>query len=102
MNPSLIIAGIPFFDTPAEVEGSPYWVDLWTNVNGYKIGLQVKPASFAPPVRHFLWVEQKHLKNMGTNYFVTISAEMYLLSLPKMELCLHKRREGLRRITIDL
>ena len=46
MSPSLIIAGIPFYDAPAEIEGSPYWVDLWTDVNGYKIGLQVKPDSY--------------------------------------------------------
>lgn len=46
MNPSLIIAEIPFYDTPTEIEGSPYWVDLWTDVNGYKIGLQVKPQSY--------------------------------------------------------
>ncbi len=46
MNTSLIIAGIPFYDAPAEIEGSPYWVDLWTDVNGYKIGLQVKPQSY--------------------------------------------------------
>lgn len=46
MNPSLIIEGIPFYDTPAEIEGSPYWVDLWADVNGYKIGLQVKPSSY--------------------------------------------------------
>ena len=46
MKPSLMIAGIPFYDTPAEIEGSPYWVDLWTDVNGYKIGLQVKPLSY--------------------------------------------------------
>lgn len=45
-TPSLIIDGIPFFDTPSEIEGSPYWVDLWTDVNGYKIGLQVKPATY--------------------------------------------------------
>ena len=46
MNPSLVIDGIPFYDAPSEVEGSPYWVDLWTDVNGYKIGLQVKPSSY--------------------------------------------------------
>lgn len=46
MNPSLIIGGIPFFNAPSEIEGSPYWVDLWTDVNGYKIGLQVKPSSY--------------------------------------------------------
>ena len=46
MNPSLIIAGIPFYDAPAEIEGSPYWVDLWADINGYKIGLQVKPATY--------------------------------------------------------
>ena len=46
MNPSLIIVGIPFYETPSEIEGSPYWVDLWTDINGYKIGLQVKPATY--------------------------------------------------------
>jgi len=46
MNPSLVIGGIPFYDTPTEIEGSPYWVDLWTDVNGYKIGIQVKPSTY--------------------------------------------------------
>lgn len=46
MNPSLIIGGIPFYDAPSEIEGSPYWVDLWTDVNGYKIGIQVKPSTY--------------------------------------------------------
>jgi hypothetical protein len=46
-NPSLIIAGIPFYETPPEIEGSPYWVDLWADINGYKIGLQVKPSSYS-------------------------------------------------------
>ena len=46
MMPALVIAGIPFFDAPSEIEGSPYWVDLWTDVNGYKIGLQVKPTTY--------------------------------------------------------
>ena len=42
----LIIDGIVFEDAPSEIEGAPYWVDLWTNVNGYKIGLQVKPTTY--------------------------------------------------------
>lgn len=46
MTPALIIGGIPFYDAPSEVEGSPYWVDLWTDINGYKIGLQVKPTTY--------------------------------------------------------
>lgn len=46
MTPSLIIGGIPFYDAPSEIEGSPYWVDLWADVNGYKIGLQVKPSTY--------------------------------------------------------
>ena len=46
MNPAMVIGGIPFYDTPSEIEGSPYWVDLWADVNGYKIGLQVKPQSY--------------------------------------------------------
>ena len=39
MTPSLIIGGIPFYDAPSKIEGPPYWVDLWADVNGYKIGL---------------------------------------------------------------
>ena len=46
MKPALIIAGIPFYDAPSEIEGSPYWVDLWTDVNGYKIGLQIKTTTY--------------------------------------------------------
>ena len=46
MTPSLIIGGIPFYDAPSEIEGSPYWVDLWADVNGYKIGLQIKPSTY--------------------------------------------------------
>lgn len=46
MNSSLVIGGIPFYDAPSEIEGSPYWVDLWTDVNGYKIGIQVKPSTY--------------------------------------------------------
>ena len=46
MEPALIIDGIAFYDAPSEIEGSPYWVDLWTDVNGYKIGLQVKPTTY--------------------------------------------------------
>lgn len=46
MTPSLIIGEIPFYDAPSEIEGSPYWVDLWADINGYKIGLQIKPSTY--------------------------------------------------------
>lgn len=46
MIPSLIIDVIPFYDTPNETKGSPYWVDLWADINDYKIGLQVKPSTY--------------------------------------------------------
>ena len=42
----LVVDGIVFEDAPSEIEGAPYWVDLWSDVNGYKIGLQVKPVSY--------------------------------------------------------
>jgi hypothetical protein len=45
-SPALVIAGVAFYDAPSEIEGSPYWVDLWASVNGYRIGLQVKPQTF--------------------------------------------------------
>ena len=47
MEPALIISEIPFYDAPSPIEGSPYWVDLWTEVNGYMIGLQVKPKTYS-------------------------------------------------------
>lgn len=46
MKPALTICGIPFYDAPSEIEGAPYWVDLWSDVNGYKIGLQIKPTTY--------------------------------------------------------
>jgi len=49
MSSSMEIGGICFYDTPAEIEGSPYWVDLWASANGYRIGLQVKPGTYQAP-----------------------------------------------------
>lgn len=46
MKPVLTIGGIQFYEAPSEIEGSPYWVDLWAEANGRKIGLQVKPSSY--------------------------------------------------------
>lgn len=45
-TPSLTLANLAFYDTPDDIEGSPYWVDLWAHVNGYRIGLQVKPKTY--------------------------------------------------------
>lgn len=45
-KPALIVASIPFYDAPSEIEGSPYWVDLWASVNGYRLGLQIKPKTY--------------------------------------------------------
>lgn len=42
----LTIDGIVFEDAPSKIEGAPYWVDLWADINGYKIGIQVKPTSY--------------------------------------------------------
>lgn len=44
--PSLLVGSIPFYDTPSDIEGSPFWVDLWASVNGYRIGLQIKPKTY--------------------------------------------------------
>ena len=41
------IEGVEFTDAPSEIEGSPYYVDIWALVNGYRIGIQVKPRSYA-------------------------------------------------------
>lgn len=44
MTLSLVTGGISFYDAPGEVEGSPYRVAPWTDVNGYKMILQVNPS----------------------------------------------------------
>ena len=42
-NPVANVCGVDFYDAPSEIEGSPYWVDLWASVNGHRLGLQIKP-----------------------------------------------------------
>lgn len=69
MNPSLILAGIPFYDTPAEIEGAPYWVDLWTDVNGYKIGLQVKPPTYKAASTSFFMGRARTSEENGHRLF---------------------------------
>jgi len=43
---SIVFETLRFYDTPSDIEGSPYWVDLWASVNGYRIGLQIKTQTF--------------------------------------------------------
>lgn len=45
-QPALVVGSLPFYDAPSEIEGSPYWVDLWASVNGYRVGLQIKPKTY--------------------------------------------------------
>lgn len=45
VNPVANVCGVDFYDAPSEIEGSPYWVDLWASVNGHRLGLQVKPST---------------------------------------------------------
>lgn len=70
MTPSLIIGGIPFFDTPKEIEGSPYWVDLWADINGYKIGLQIKPSSYTSANTSIYMGKAKSSEEKGHKAFV--------------------------------
>lgn len=65
MTPSLIICGIPFFDTPSEIEGAPYWVDLWADINGYKIGLQIKPQTYSSSNAAFYMRKAKNSEEKG-------------------------------------
>ena len=66
---ALTIGGIPFDETPRGIEGSPYWVDLWTDVNGYKIGLQVKPTSYKSASTSFYMRGAKHSEESGHKKF---------------------------------
>ena len=65
----LIIDGIIFEDAPSEIEGAPYWVDLWTDVNGYKIGLQVKPTTYQSANTSFYSRGAKSSEDAGHKQF---------------------------------
>ncbi len=43
---SIVFENLCFYDAPDVIEGSPFWVDLWASVNGYRIGLQIKPQTY--------------------------------------------------------
>jgi hypothetical protein len=45
ISPAIFVDELAFYDAPSDIEGSPYWVDLWASVNGYRIGLQIKPQT---------------------------------------------------------
>jgi hypothetical protein len=46
ISPAIFVDELAFYDAPSDIEGSPYWVDLWASVNGYRIGLQIKPQTY--------------------------------------------------------
>lgn len=69
MKPTLMIDDIPFYDTPPEVEGSPYWVDLWSDVKGHKIGLQIKPQSYNSPSVSLYMGKAKSSEKSGHKQF---------------------------------
>ena len=69
MKPSMTIAGIQFYDAPSEIEGSPYWVDLWADINGRKIGLQVKPATYHSPNASFYMRAARSAEEQGHKRF---------------------------------
>ena len=37
---------LDFRHAPPEIEGYPYYVDIWALFNGYRVGLQVKPDTY--------------------------------------------------------
>ena len=43
---SVVFENLCFYDAPDDIEGSPFWVDLWASLNGYRIGLQIKPQTY--------------------------------------------------------
>lgn len=102
MSPSLTIAGIDFYDAPSEIEGSPYWVDLWADVNGYKIGLQVKPPSYNAASASFFMGGARSSEEKGHRLFrqdyggkVFIVTPVHGLVSQKMEKQIHDEYDRL-------
>jgi hypothetical protein len=69
MNKCIYFEELIFCYTPDEIEGSPYWVDLWASINGYKIGLQIKPKTFNSASVSIYTGKSKLSQNKGHELF---------------------------------
>ena len=69
MKPSLTVNSISFYDAPSKIEGSPYWVDLWASVNGYRIGLQIKPKTYQASSLSIYTGKARSSQKQGHNLF---------------------------------
>ena len=92
----LIVDGIVFVDAPSEVEGAPYWVDLWTEVNGYKIGLQVKPTSYQSANTSFYSRGAKSSEEKGHRLFSRDYGGKVFIVTPQNGVIPQKQAEKIR------
>jgi hypothetical protein len=69
LTASIVFENLCFYDAPDDIEGSPFWVDLWASVNGYRIGLQIKPQTYKAASLSIYTGKARSSQNKGHKLF---------------------------------
>ena len=83
ISPAMKFNDISFYDAPDDIEGSPYWVDLWGSVNGYRIGLQIKPKTYKAASISIYTGKARSSQNKGHKLFQDRYGGKVLVATPK-------------------
>lgn len=94
------IDGIEFTDAPSEIEGSPYYIDKWALVNGYWIGIQVKPKSYASSsISIYAGAAMSGMKKGHKKFQTDFGGKAFIVVLEKGDVIdSNKRREIIEEI----
>jgi hypothetical protein len=81
---SIVFEDLCFYDTPDGIEGSPFWVDLWASVNGYRnrIGLQIKPQTFKAASLSIYTGKSRSSQNNGHKLFRQKYGGTVIIAIP--------------------
>ena len=82
LSPAIVFKNIRFYATPADIEGSPFWVDLWASVNGYRIGLQIKPQTYKAASLSIYTGKARSSQNKGHKLFKQKFGGKMFIALP--------------------
>jgi len=79
---SIVFNNLCFYDAPDDIEGSPFWVDLWASVNGYRIGLQIKPKTYKAASLSIYAGKARSSQNNGHKLFKQKFGGMVFIAMP--------------------
>ena len=79
---SIVFENLCFYDAPNDIEGSPFWVDLWASVNGYRVGLQIKPQTYKSVSLSIYTGKAKSSQEKGHKLFKEKFGGMVFIAMP--------------------